>query len=166
MKKNKKNSLATKLKVRRIFSGRFPLSEKPQDKDYLPSPKPASEKAKLERSSLKDKGMAATEQPINKFDRVRMVPFGPSHVKLNKGYLSGPKSAKRLEILLPDTAAHKSKSGEPAWENFSKSFYRLLNKENILWSKEIASLQKELRDPRRMETKIGDRKYFPAVSTE
>jgi hypothetical protein len=126
-----------------------------------------------------------TKQPKDKFKRVSMIPLGPSHKKLNKGYLSNPKAfiqerfkilvpdalqrvepkpavAERLKNLVPDTY----KRPEPAWENFNKSFYRLLgSSEKIMSTLNIAPREEVLYDPIR-GTKIGDRKYFPAVSTE
>ena len=145
---------------------------------------PKAEK-KLKAPSLKDKGRAATEQPKDKFDRDPMISLGPSHDKLNKGYGSNPKLAEcgaspkilvpdafmrlepkpaecgaSFEILVSDTA----KRSEPAWENFNKGFYRfVVNDKSTAWK--IAPVKEDLRDPRR-GTKIGDRKYFPAVSTE
>ena len=162
--------------------GRTATTEQPKDKGITASEQP-KDKGSIASEQPKDKGSKPPEQPKDKFKRVSMIPLGPSHKKLNKGYLSNPKPfilterpknfapdafqrlepkpAEHLEILVPDTA----KRPEPARENFNKSFYSLLVTSDKTMSLNIAVLEENLIDPRR-GTKIGDRKYFPAVSTE
>jgi hypothetical protein len=102
---------------------------------------------------------------------VRMIALGPSHEKLNKGYLSNPKLVRREErpenLSAPELrngGRDTGKRQEPAWENFNKGFYRFItNDKTMAWK--ITPLKEDLYDPIR-GTKIGDRKYFPAVSTE
>jgi hypothetical protein len=187
--------------VRDVPFGLLPPSPKPsfaQDKDSLPSPKPASEKAKVD-PSLKDKGRAASEEPNKIFKGVRRDQWGLSPSGADKGYR--PKSfltqartkhkifnplkqlvaehripdalkgkelepAKHPEILVPDAVKRPvlaSRRQKPASDIFSKSFYRLIISDNRLISN-IDPLEK-LRQPKR-GAKIGDRKYFPAASTE
>ena len=164
-----------------------------QDKGSLSSPKPASEKAKVD-PSLKDKGRAATEQPNNKFEGVRRVHWGLSSSATDKG--SQPKSflrtkhkifnplkqlleaehreslvpdavkgeeleLKHREILVPDAVKRQAK---PASDILSKSFYRLIVSGNKVLS-DIDPLEVKLRHPK-VGGKMGDRKYFPAASTE
>jgi hypothetical protein len=65
-----------------------------QDKDYLPSPKPASEKAKVDHPSFKDKGRADTEQPNNKLKGVSGVHGDLSPSGADKDSLPSPASEK------------------------------------------------------------------------
>jgi LAGLIDADG endonuclease len=166
-----------------------------QDKDYQPSPKPASEKAKVDHPSFKDKGRAATEQPNNIFKGVRRDQWGLSSFAPNKG--SRPKSflrtkykifnplkqlvgehreslvpdalkelepAKHPEILVPDAVKRPVRRQKPASDIFSKSFFHPINSDNRLTSY-VYPLEEKLRQPKG-GGHIGDRKYFPAASTE
>lgn len=162
--------------------------------DSLPSPKPASVKAKVD-PSLKDKGRTATEQPNNIFKGVRRDQWGLSSFAPDKGYR--PKSslrtkykifnplkqlvgehreslvsdalkelepAKHPEILVPDAVKRPVRRQKPASDIFSKSFFHLISSNKRLTSY-IDPSEKKLRQPKGRGY-IGDRKYFPAVSTE
>jgi len=165
-----------------------------QDKDSQPSPKPASGKAKID-PSFKDKGRAATEQPNNIFKGVRRDQWGLSSFAANKGSrpksflrtkykifnplkqlvgehreslvpdtLKELEPAKHPEILVPDAVKRPVRRQKPASDIFSKSFYHLISSDKRLTSN-IDPLEKKLRQPNG-GGHIGDRKYFPAVSTE
>ncbi len=163
--------------------------------DYQPSPKPASEKAEVDHPSLKDKGRAATEQPNNIFKGVRRDQWGLSSFAPNKGSrpksflrtkykifnplkqlvgehreslvpdaLKELEPAKHPEILVPDAIKRPVRRQKPASDIFSKSFYQPINSDIRLTSY-VYPLEEKLRQPKG-GGHIGDRKYFPAASTE
>ena len=162
--------------------------------DSQPSPKPASGKAKID-PSFKDKGRAATEQPNNIFKGVRRDQWGLSSFAPNKGSrpksflrtkykifnplkqlvgehreslvpdaLKELEPAKHPEILVPDAVKRPVRRQKPASDIFSKSFFHPINSDNRLTSY-VYPLEEKLRQPKG-GGHIGDRKYFPAASTE
>ena len=162
--------------------------------DSQPSPKPASVKAQVD-PSLKDKGRTATEQPNNIFKGVRRDQWGLSSFAPDKGYrpkstlrtkykifnplkqlvgehreslvsdaLKELEPAKHPEILVPDAVKRPVRRQKPASDIFSKSFFHLISSNKRLTSY-IDTSEKKLRQPKGRGY-IGDRKYFPAVSTE